>query len=128
MIGWIRKKDWSYLTGNIEFRSMRELDGRSARGESTLEQQQQQRATVGKTPKFSLTDGFKIWHGAVRRDFETELETLHLLKSSRTFPNLSAVLLQLKFLLDVVVLYRYSSYSTLLLHMFPCRGLPHLSW
>ncbi|XP_048137268.1 zinc finger protein BRUTUS-like At1g74770 isoform X2 [Rhodamnia argentea] len=105
MIGWLRKKDWSYLTGNVEIRSMCELYGRSASGESTLEQQQPRAKSVGKIPKFSLTNGFKIWHGAIRRDFETALEALHLLKSSGTFSNLPAVLLQLKFLLDVLVLY-----------------------
>lgn len=118
IIGWIRKKDQSYLTGNIEIRAMRDLDGRSASAESTLEQQQQQRMSVGRIPKFSLIDGFNIWHGAIRRDLETALKALHLLKSSGVFSNLSAVLLQLKFLLDVVVFYRYS-YSTLFLHMFP---------
>ncbi|XP_030458146.2 zinc finger protein BRUTUS-like At1g18910 [Syzygium oleosum] len=102
IIGWIRKKDQSYLTDNIEIRAMHDLDGRSASAESTLEQQ---RMSVGKIPKFSLIDGFNIWHGAIRRDLETALKALHLLKSSGVFSNLSAVLLQLKFLLDVVVFY-----------------------
>lgn len=105
LIGWIRKTDRSYLMGKIETRAMCELDGRSASVESTLEQQQEQRDSVGKISKFSLTDGFKVWHGAVRRDFQTALEALYRVNRSGVFSDLSAVLMQLKFLLDVVAFY-----------------------
>lgn len=53
-----------------------------------------------------LVDGLRIWHGAIRKDFMEILEELYQSRSSSNFSNLDTIILQLKFLADVLTFYR----------------------
>ncbi|XP_048330069.2 zinc finger protein BRUTUS-like At1g18910 isoform X1 [Ziziphus jujuba] len=53
----------------------------------------------------NLVDGLHIWHGAIRKDFIEILEELYQSRSSSNFSNLDTIILQLKFLADVLTFY-----------------------
>lgn len=54
-----------------------------------------------------LVHGLHIWHDAIRKDFIQILEELYQSRSSSNFSNLNTIIVQLKFLADVLTFYRY---------------------
>lgn len=50
--------------------------------------------------------GINLWHAALRRDFAQILEELYQIRSSNCFASLSSVIVQLKFIADVLIFYR----------------------
>lgn len=47
-----------------------------------------------------------LWHGAVKKDLQEILQKLHFIRSYSCFQNLDSILIQLKFLADVLIFYR----------------------
>lgn len=62
--------------------------------------------STSKDVKRSPLDGLHIWHDAIVKKMIEILEELYKLRSSRRFPNLDTVVVQLKFLADVLTFYR----------------------
>ncbi|KAK9278654.1 hypothetical protein L1049_028227 [Liquidambar formosana] len=52
-----------------------------------------------------LVDGLPIWHGAIRKDLKEILEELYQMRSSNNFSTLASVIVQLKFLVDILIFY-----------------------
>ncbi|KAJ7956322.1 putative Zinc finger protein [Quillaja saponaria] len=50
-------------------------------------------------------DVLHLWHGAIRKDLKDILEELYQLKNSSTLQNLDSIVIQLKFLADVIIFY-----------------------
>lgn len=48
-----------------------------------------------------------LWHNAIRKDLKEILQELYPLRHSGCFHNLDSILIQLKFLADVLIFYRY---------------------
>ncbi|KAK3226051.1 hypothetical protein Dsin_005913 [Dipteronia sinensis] len=51
-------------------------------------------------------DGLLLWHRTIRKDLEGILDNLYQIKSSNVFLDLDSTIVQLKFLIDVIILYR----------------------
>ncbi|KAL5747354.1 hypothetical protein ACOSP7_024352 [Xanthoceras sorbifolium] len=51
-------------------------------------------------------DGILLWHRAIRKDLEGILDNLYQMKSSNVFLDLDSIVVQLKFLIDVIIIYR----------------------
>lgn len=60
------------------------------------------KTNVGKNP----VDGLHLWHGAIRKDLNGILEELYQIRSSDCFSTLAPVIVQIKFLTDVLFFYR----------------------
>ncbi|KAL8141973.1 hypothetical protein V2J09_015005 [Rumex salicifolius] len=50
-------------------------------------------------------DGLRLWHAVIKQDFKDILDELHEMKSSCTFSTLDSVIVQIKFLADLLVFY-----------------------
>lgn len=50
-------------------------------------------------------DGLHLWHHAIRKDLKELLKDLYQIGSENSFSNLGSIILQLKFLADVVIFY-----------------------
>lgn len=59
------------------------------------------KTNVGQNP----VDGLHLWHGAIRKDLKGILEELYQIRSSDSFSTLASVIVQLKFLADVLIFY-----------------------
>lgn len=53
-------------------------------------------------------DCLSLWHGVIMKDLKGILEELYEIRSSSCFSNLDSVVIQLKFLVDVLSFYRYA--------------------
>lgn len=51
-------------------------------------------------------DGLHLWHGAIKKNLITVLGELYQVKSSCDFSNLDNIVVQLKFLADIITFYR----------------------
>jgi zinc finger-like protein len=47
-----------------------------------------------------------LWHNAIKKDLKEIQQELYLMRSSSCFQNLDSILIQLKFLADVLVFYK----------------------
>lgn len=55
---------------------------------------------------YNPVDGLHLWHGAIRKDLEKIVGELYQLRSSSNFLNIDSIVVQLKFLADVLTFYR----------------------
>lgn len=51
-------------------------------------------------------EGLHLWHGAIRKEMKGILEELYQIRSSNSFSTLPSVIVQLKFLADILIFYR----------------------
>ncbi|KAM5570638.1 hypothetical protein ABKV19_011336 [Rosa sericea] len=54
---------------------------------------------------YSPVDGLHLWHGAIRKDLEKIMGELYQLRSSVNFLDIDSIVVQLKFLADVLTFY-----------------------
>lgn len=47
-----------------------------------------------------------LWHNAIKKDLKEILQEFHLMRNSNCFQNLDSIIIQLKFLADVLIFYR----------------------
>ncbi|XP_050377186.1 zinc finger protein BRUTUS-like At1g74770 [Argentina anserina] len=55
---------------------------------------------------YSPVDGLHLWHGAIRKNLEKMMGELYQLRNSVNFLNIDSIVVQLKFLADVLTFYR----------------------
>ncbi|XP_004301304.1 PREDICTED: uncharacterized protein LOC101310711 [Fragaria vesca subsp. vesca] len=61
--------------------------------------------TIHTDTGYNPVDGLHLWHRAIRKDLEKSLGELYQLRSSINFLNIDSIVVQLKFLADVLTFY-----------------------